>query len=107
MSKKREKSIHIRISEDFYNDIIKNAKISYSSIVEFCRVAITNRIKQIENPHLFTNELNALDIRHGILKKVLKKLMIDNPFNSNPSNNHKIYKILKILNIISLLKIFC
>ncbi len=99
MSEKREKSIHVRVSEEFYNAIKKNAKISYSSIVEFCRSAITDKIYQIENPQLSNGDVNALDIRYPIFKKIIKKLMLDSVNNSNLRTNQKVYKVIYILNI--------
>ncbi len=99
MSEKREKSIHVRVSEEFYNAIKKSAKISYSSIVEFCRNAITDRIYQIEHHQLSNGDVNALDIRYPIFKKAIKKLMIHGANNSNLRINQKVYRIINILNI--------
>ncbi len=99
MSEKKEKSIHVRVSEEFYTVIKKNAKIFYSSVVEFCRSAITDRIYQIENPQLSNGNVNALDIRYSIFKKIIKKLMIESANNSNLRTNQKVYKVIKILNI--------
>jgi len=99
MSEKREKSIHVRVSEELYNTIKKNAKISYSSIVEFCRSAITDKIYQIENPQLSNGDVNALDLRYPIFKKIIKKLMIESVNNSNLRTNQKVYKVINILNI--------
>ncbi|KKM80771.1 hypothetical protein LCGC14_1336470 [marine sediment metagenome] len=99
MSEKREKSIHVRVSEEFYNAIKKNAKISYSSIVEFCRSAITDKIYKIENPQLPNGDVNALDIRYPIFKKIVKKSMIDSVNNSNLNTNQKVCKVISILNI--------
>ncbi|MFW9879769.1 MAG: ribbon-helix-helix protein, CopG family [Candidatus Thorarchaeota archaeon] len=66
----REKIIHIAVTEEKKEKLIKLVKKSNTTISEFIRQAIDDKIRRIENPNTYTSEMN-LEVNY--LERILEK----------------------------------
>ncbi len=65
---KLTEDIHLRFTETEKQDIVKMAEETNMKITEFCRNAIFNHIRRIENPELFKvkSSINSADLNEII-----------------------------------------